>query len=273
MYSFTAFMHFKLFIQVLPSVLFQAKQYRKRRQNNARNPCGTFPAIAFMEFFAIPALGSIFVARAATELNFGVDLALSVVFAIVFSLYLFAVSYMESTLFRHMMIGGAEVGTHQKMVKLVNFDTRMSFIGTCFYSAIISISLIVPVFLPLGPTMERVGLMILRNLGTMFYFGFYSIHHKMLRKRLLGMMEPSKSNDRLNRALAKIDASIGMATKRTILMIFIYTVFMVCPPIYSFQYVAWSFILGIACGKCSRAIRFKDNRLTTLLCVQVATTF
>ena len=242
-------MHFRLFIQSWPTLKHQYEQYRMRKRMSKRNLHGTFPTVFLLEMVAMPLLTGIFIAHAATDENFGVTAGLSIVFSIAFTIYLFLIAQLETTLFRHFVVGTAGLGTRKDAANVAKYDRIALYCGTFFYTGINTAANVAGIFLPLGATPARIGIAVGKNVGTMLYFGWYSAHHHEIKKRILEIVDSTREDVRLNRALIKIDESINMANKRVVIMFLLLAMFSVVPQLLSFQYFVTSFLLGIACGE------------------------
>jgi hypothetical protein len=197
---------------------------------------------------ALPGVIAVFAAHVATDLHFGVDLSITVGNSVFFALYLGAIAVIEHVLFK-LAVEGAT--SRDKARGMVHNDKIGKIVGLVFYMGFSSGTQIGMCFVPQGPTLARIALLItLISSSTLYFAHYYWVHMVILTKLKTIVGDRDSAMPRASDAtLLKLIDDTEETKKTMILLFVINTVFSVCPPLYSFYYVVPGLLMGASSGK------------------------
>jgi hypothetical protein len=197
---------------------------------------------------ALPGSVAVYVARAATDLHFGVDLSITVGLWLSFAIYLTALAVIEHRVFKITVEGAT---SYEKAEGMVRNDKIGKLVGLACYMGLFSGTQIGMCLVPQGPTLARIALLITYISSTTLYFAHYYWVHAVILTKLKTIV-----SDRVSSKSSAQDATLHKLiddteeTKKTMILLFVInTVFSVCPPLYSFYNVVQAFLIGISSGK------------------------
>ena len=212
------------------------------------NPCQSFPAIVVSVIAALALIG-VSVARAATFDRFlGVTLDLSLVFSVAFSAYLFALADIEHRLFHHLVFGTAQLGENEGALRIVKIDALVKLFGTMVYAGANFGTIVGGVFVPIGPTPERITLVAVKNISIVLYFAQYYVSYVVILQKLR-LIKGVSDNANFQKTLDSVARQHDTAKKQMVLMFISYGLFTCVPQLYAFNYFVATLLLGISCIK------------------------
>lgn len=271
-WAICAAMHLRLMFLARSGLVRQWQLYQKGRQNKAkfgtskRRQSSVLISQAFFALMLVilPGLVATFVARAATNLHFGVDLEITLPLVVLFGAYMVAIAVIDHQLFAIMMMGTANPHAKHRAEDVIRIDYQTKVVATICYTILYAGCMIAAVFFPLNPGPERIALLVLYNVGTVVFFGHYYVSYSMLIAKLQGLLttseeannsksggdnnHKSKGRSELVHVLETIKFAAEKAKKLMILLFVLNLMFSVVPQLFAFNYVKNALMMTLSTG-------------------------
>lgn len=238
----------------------QWRLYRETQREVAKNgtsrkrSLAVFYAASVLMLFCIPVLSAMFIVRSATGLHFGVDLWITLVYTLVYSIYMVAIAVIEHQLF-HIIVTGASSLNPSRVetaaADLIKLDLATKTVGTTFYCVVHITTSVLPVFFPVGPNAGRIAPLVLANVVSVLYFLLYFVSHEKLMGKLRDLLGSGDqtSNSKMTRVLVNILESTERSKKVVIMLFVVNLVFTCIPQLYAFTYVKNASLVILSTGK------------------------
>jgi hypothetical protein len=217
---------------------------------NSRRPL----ALGFEALVTIPLMTSALIFRAASGENIAVDLPVTLLISIALALQMLTAGYGQYRLFAVLARGSAEMGTTREANALIAQTFAAYVLATTFFMAMLFGTQLAGVFIPTGPTPQRLAILVVRNMGNVAYFLFYLFlnrHQIASLKRLVAMasaQDDTPATLRYRATLEKFQDLNKASIRRIVLLGVVFTSFCAIPPLFCFNYVGAALVVAFAAG-------------------------
>ena len=209
--------------------------------------------------YVLPFMVGTLALRVATGWNLGADLTMSILFSMALIQITVSAWLILHSLFAALLQGTTKLGQNEATKALIRrayvFGVFMNF----FFACCIIGSQVGGCFLPLGPSPGRIGLLILRNMGIILYFGSFIIMDviqmrslsqlkQSLKDRVEVALPAGSSDDVFARTMAKFHDNINAQVKRVILLFVMNIIFCAIPPLFVWNFIGITVVLALTAG-------------------------
>jgi len=201
---------FKLMLQAW--YMFYERMARRARAGNR--------TVGFQAFVALPIMVSALAVRAGTGRNIGVDLAESVLFSLALTVNTWSGWWTIHSIMRPLLLGSAQLGATADAQSFISTALYVGAGINVFYTVAMFGTQVGACFLAVGPSTNRIIMLVVRNVCTVLYFCFFLILDAAQLRALKLLLGATRSRDRsvdnenLQKTLVKFEATIRATVPR-----------------------------------------------------------